>query len=279
MLGLNVLARLAAGGALLATAAVGLPGPAAGTPLDAARATAPRQGQYVGETRQEREATLYVGRRVIRSAVFEVDCGIGSGRMKLGRVKLRNTPRGFAFESRRRRRVTYDDGHRPETATVVISGRFGRTGRKALGTVRVRSRHCGGSGKVRWSAAYSATPVRAPKSGRYTGPTEQRRELSLFVSGASIELAAIEFQCGEAIGHTVLNDVDMRRTRRGFSFAIRAHGSVDYSDEYPGENAPIEISGTFARSGSNARGRLSVNTPRCGRTGQVSWTVKRSNGS
>jgi hypothetical protein len=288
MLGLKRRGGLAvANRALLVAATVCLAGTAAAaTPVSAGTFTGstgrvkdPRQGQYVGETRQQREATLYVGSRSIKKAVFEVGCGLGSGRVVLRRVQVRKTKRGFEFESRRRRPVTYDDGHAPDKASVVISGRFARTGRKASGTVRVSSPHCGSSGEVRWSATYSPTPVRAPAPGWYTGPTKQQRKLGLYVSGESIKVAAIAFKCGTATGRTALNDVDMRRTRQGFAFDLRAHGSVTYSDGYPDENAAVDLTGVFARSGSTASGRLRVNSPRCGGTGWVGWTVARqSNG-
>jgi hypothetical protein len=281
MLGLKRPGRLAtSGGALLVAATACLAGTAAGTPISAgtpvynAPVTTPRPGQYVGETRQEREATLYVASRSIKKAVFEVDCGLGSGRLVLRRVKVRETKRGFEFASHRRRPVTYDDGHAPDRASVLISGRFARTGRRAHGFVRVSSPYCG-THRVRWSATFTATRVKAPESGAYTGPTEEGRELGLSVSGDSIELAVIEFKCGDADGHTVLNDVPMRRTRRGFAFDISAHGSVTYSDDYPDENAAIDLSGLFVPSGSKASGHLRVNSPRCGGTGRIGWTATR----
>jgi hypothetical protein len=279
MRGLKRPARLVlAGGALLVAAAVCPAGAPADPPLGyITLAKTPKRGQYIGETRQEREASLDVGRRSLKKAVFEVDCGLGSGRLSLRRVKVRETARGFEFKSRRRRPVRYDDGHAPDTASVVISGRFARTGRKATGRVRVNSPYCGES-EVRWSATYTATPVKAPESGAYSGPTKQGRDLGLSVSGDSIELAAIEFKCGNTDGHTVLNDIPMRRTREGFAFDIRAHGGVGYDDGYPDENAAVDITGLFAPSGTKASGRLRVKSPRCGGTGWVGWTATRQQG-
>jgi carbon monoxide dehydrogenase subunit G len=252
-----------------------MPGMAGGATQAGAHVHAPKRGQYVGETRQRREATLYVARRSIRSAVFEVDCGLGSGRTTLRRLKLRATKRGFTLAAHRQPRIAYNDGHAPETATVVVSGRFGRTGRKAHGVLRVHSRHCGGSGKLRWSARYASPPVRTPKSGQYVGETKQRRFLGLSTSGPNVQLAELHFKCGTADGSTVLNDIDMHRTFRGFAFELRAHGSVTYSDGYPDENAEVDISGLFSRSGSKAHGWIRVKSPRCGGTGRVGWAAKR----
>jgi hypothetical protein len=262
---------------LIAATTVCLVWTAAGTPDAGAGVKEPRQGQYVGQTRQEREVTLYVGSRSIKRAVFEVDCGLGSGRLTIRRVDVRKTKEGFEFDSRRRRPVTYDDGHAPEKASVVISGRFAETGRKASGDLHVSSPYCS-SGKVRWSATYTKTPVKTPKPGWYAGPTEQARKLGLSLSGETIELAVIAFNCGDATGHTVLNDVAMRRTRRGFAFDISAHGSVTYSDDYPDENAAIDLSGRFTRSGSKASGRLRVKPPRCDGNSWVGWAAERERG-
>ena len=267
--------RLLAGAAALLVLA--LPGPAGGATHAQVHVKAPKRGQYVGATRRHHESTLFVARRSIKSAVFEVDCGLGTGRTAPRRIKLRRTRRGFAFKAHRRRRISYNDGHPPETATVDVSGRFARTGRKAHGVVRIHSRHCGRSGKLRWSARYASPPVRTPKSGNYVGQTKQRRPLALNTAGSNVRLVEIHFKCGDtgADGATVLNDIDMRRTFKGFAFGLRAHGSVDYSDGYPSENAEVDISGLFTRSGSKAYGHVRVKSPRCGGTGQVPWTVKR----
>jgi hypothetical protein len=122
--------------------------------------------------------------------------------------------------------------------------------------------------------------VRAPKDGTYPGHTAQRRDLDLYLSGGTIELAAFGFKCGNgsATGRTGLNDIELTQTRRGFAFALRAHASVNYSDDHPEENAEVDISGRFARNGTTARGRLRVKSPRCGGTGQVAWRAKRQRG-
>lgn len=241
-----------------------------------AHAAPPKLGQYIGETRDEGEASLVVVSRAVKSGVFEVDCRLGTGRVSLGRVARRTTDRGSEFEWRGRRKVTYSDGHAADTATVVASGRVDRTGAKARGVVRISGGHCDRSREVPWVAKHTTTPVSAPKAGGYSGSTKQGRVLSLSVSGGAIEVAAIEFTCGDAIGRTVLNDVRMRRTREGFAFDISAHGSVTYSDEHPDENAPVDLSGVFAPSGSKAKGRVRVKSPRCGDSGQIEWAVTRA---
>jgi hypothetical protein len=158
---------------------------------------------------------------------------------------------------------------------VRFSGRFGRSGKKVRGRVRMSSPRCGGSGNVPWSATYTKTPVRLPKPGEYAGKTRQAQDLVLYVSGSFIQLADIGFRCGAATGRTSVNAIELRRTLKGYAFSLRANGSVTYSDGRPDENAEVDISGRFAKGGRRASGRLRVKSPRCGGTGQVRWGVER----
>jgi hypothetical protein len=247
--------------------------------VPASAAAAPNRGQYIGATAQGRVATLHVARRTVSKVVLEVDCDIGHGSVTLRKARLRSTARGFEFASSRPRRVTYDDGHGPETGRVLISGAFDRAGRKVRGVVRVKSLHCGARREVRWHATYTARPVKAPASAPYTGTTKQGLGLGLSVAGQSIELASIEFKCGDATGRTVLNDIELRLTRRGYAFDLPAHGGASYSDDRPDENVAVELSGRFATNGKSARGRLRVKSPSCGSSGPVAWTVRRRRGN
>jgi len=253
-----------AGAALLAPSALG-----------ASQVHTPKRGQYVGETRQDREFTLYKARKRVSRVEFEFDCGFASGRSAVRRIKLHRTKRGYAFSFKGRRSVTYADGSSPQKASLSIAGRFARGGTKARGTLRVKSKHCGGSGKVRWSARYTSPPVKTPKRGTYGGKTAQGLDVALYVSERSIDLADIQFSCGAATGRTSLNSIPMRRTRKGYAFEISANGSVTYSDDHPDENAAVTIAGRFRPAGGRASGRLSVDAPRCGASGPVSFAVKR----
>ena len=265
------------GAAVLIAAAVALVEPATGLAHRAAHVKAPKRGQYIGETRQDREFTLYVARhRRVSRVELQFDCGYASGRGVVRHLKLHRTKRGYRFSFKGRRRVSYADRSPGQRALIAISGRFARTGTKARGRVRVKSRHCGGSGKVRWFAKRTSTPVRTPKSGSYAGKTGQGRDLGLYTSGRSIQLADIQFSCGDAVGRTSLNGIPLRRTRKGYAFDIAAHGNVTYSDDYPDENAAVSISGRFNPAGRKAAGRLTVKSPRCGSTGRVGWSVKRA---
>jgi hypothetical protein len=122
------------------------------------------------------------------------------------------------------------------------------------------------------SEAATKPVVKAPKSGTYPG-----KRVTLYVVGKAIDLASIEFDCGEITGRTGLNDVHLRKTSKGYSFDIAAHGGVTYSDEQQDENGTIRLEGRFTRGATKAAGFFRVVTPRCGNTGGVRFSVARRN--
>ena len=50
-------------------------------------------------------------------------------------------------------------------------------------------------------------------------------------------------------GRTSLNSIKLKKTPKGYAFAIKAHGIVSYSDNQDDENGAIDISGRFSRTG------------------------------
>jgi hypothetical protein len=121
-------------------------------------------------------------------------------------------------------------------------------------------------------AADASTAVKAPKSGQYSG---RPGKLVLQVSGKSLDIVAFSFRCGSVSGRTALNSFPLKKTRRGYTFAIKAGGSIAYSDSQPDENGWVEISGRFSRSGRSAAGTWRVKSPRCGVTKKVHWRAAR----
>jgi hypothetical protein len=115
-----------------------------------------------------------------------------------------------------------------------------------------------------------------PRSGEYSGHTDEGRDLTIQIVGKSVELVAFQFECDQVAGNTSLQDVHLERTDRGWRFGIDAHAAVTYSDYiyYPDENAAVSVFGKFTRSGKRVRGRLHVEAPRC-RTGRVEWRAHR----
>jgi hypothetical protein len=126
-------------------------------------------------------------------------------------------------------------------------------------------------------AAADGGTWKAPKAGSgYSGPTERKGKVTLFVADRkTVQLASIRFRCGEATGTTNLQDIRIKRTKRGYRFAIAAHGSVTFSDNRIDENAAISISGRFSRSAKGVRGSLRVRSPSCGSTGTLAWHARR----
>ncbi|MEA2353398.1 MAG: hypothetical protein QOJ14_1812 [Thermoleophilaceae bacterium] len=120
----------------------------------------------------------------------------------------------------------------------------------------------------------AGSSVKAPKDGNYSGATEHGGTLTVKISGKSIEIAAIQFKCHDTVGHTSLQDIPLKKTKRGYKFGINAHSIVSYDDGYPDENAPVEIWGRFFRGGKAAKGTVRVRAPRCG-TGLLAWRIRR----
>jgi hypothetical protein len=124
-------------------------------------------------------------------------------------------------------------------------------------------------------AAASKQPnVKVPKSGQYDG-TAGGKSITLVTSGKSIQIVAFDFACAGTQGRTGLNGIKLKKTARGYKFAIKAHGSITFRDNQPDENGAVDISGLFTRSGKSAKGVLRVKSHRCGNTGNVNWKVKR----
>jgi hypothetical protein len=118
----------------------------------------------------------------------------------------------------------------------------------------------------------AASKVKAPKSGTFTG---YPGGMTLYVSGKSISLVAFSFKCGTTSGRTSLNDVTVKKAKNGYKFAIKAHSSVTYADDHPDENAAVNVSGRFSKTGKSAAGVFRVKSPRCGSTGDVKWRAFR----
>jgi hypothetical protein len=148
-----------------------------------------------------------------------------------------------------------------------------KTGGEWNGVLTLKSAPAAANSKV--SAA--RTRVRAPKSGKYSGRTAEKRDVTVYVSGKAIQIIAFSFKCGDADGITSLSDIRLKKSKKGYKFAIKAHGIVSYSDSetHPDENGAIEIAGRFGRTGKAAIGTLRVKTPRCGDSGAIKWSAKR----
>jgi hypothetical protein len=124
------------------------------------------------------------------------------------------------------------------------------------------------------AADAAKTSVKLPKSGTYNGPTGQHKQLSLSISGKSVDLAAFSFACKGADGRTSLNGIRLVKTKKGYAFALKAHGSITFSDDRPDENGKIDIAGRFTKTGKKATGTLRVRSSRC-HTGSVDWRATR----
>jgi hypothetical protein len=120
----------------------------------------------------------------------------------------------------------------------------------------------------------STAKVRLPKSGQYSG-SPRGKDLTLYVSGKSVELAAFSFKCADTVGRISLNGIPLKKTKKGYKFGVKAHGTISFSDGKPDENGAASISGRFARDGRSAKGVFRVRSARCHDTGTIKWTAKR----
>jgi hypothetical protein len=117
-------------------------------------------------------------------------------------------------------------------------------------------------------AADATTAVKTPKPGTWSG---RPGKVIMSISGKSIDLVAFSFACGNASGRTTLNGIVLKKTAKGYKFAVKAHGNVSYSDGQPDENGSVELAGRFSRTGKSAGGTWRVKTARCGRTKTTKW--------
>ena len=114
--------------------------------------------------------------------------------------------------------------------------------------------------------------VKTPKSGKLKATTAVgKHPITLYISGKSIQLIAIEFRCKETLGRTSISDIKLTKTKKGYKFSIDAHGIVSYTDEGTDENGAIGIAGRFSKDGKKVTGLMHVKTPRCGGTGNLKW--------
>ena len=126
------------------------------------------------------------------------------------------------------------------------------------------------------AAVDAATTVKAPKSGKFKATTAiGKHPVTVYISGKSIQIVAIEFRCKETLGRTSISDIKLKKTKKGYRFSIDAHGIVSYADEGTDENGAIGIAGRFSKDGKKLTGLLHVKTPRCGGTGNLKWGGSR----
>ena len=65
---------------------------------------------------------------------------------------MKKTRKGYAFSTKAKGTVSYADGQPDQNGTVVLSGRFSRTGRSVGGTRKVKTPRCGDTKRVDWRA-------------------------------------------------------------------------------------------------------------------------------
>jgi hypothetical protein len=127
------------------------------------------------------------------------------------------------------------------------------------------------------AAAGAAKHRKAPKAGaHYAGHTGDGGEFTLDVADKkTVKIVAFQFDCGNVTGRTSLQDIPIKKTKKGYKFRIEAYGIVTYSDEKQDENGKIDVSGKFSKGAKQVTGQLRVRPPRCHDTGKIHWTAHR----
>ena len=119
---------------------------------DAAKSSvlAPKAGTYDGGTQQHKPITLYISRKRIDLAAFSFKCSGTEGRTSLNAIKLVKGKNGWKFSLKTNGSITFKDEQPDENGKVDIAGRFTKSGKKATGTLRVRSSRCH-TGTLDWA--------------------------------------------------------------------------------------------------------------------------------
>jgi hypothetical protein len=124
-------------------------------PLAADAATsgvkAPKGGTYDGGTEQHKPITLYISGKSIDLAAFSFKCTGTGGRTSLNGIKLIKAKNGYKFSLKANGSISFADEQPDENGKVDIAGRFTKSGKRATGTLRVRSSRCH-TGTLDWRA-------------------------------------------------------------------------------------------------------------------------------
>lgn len=116
--------------------------------------------------------------------------------------------------------------------------------------------------------------VAKPRSGTtYTGSPGK---VELLTGASGLDLVAFTIRCGRTTARTVLNDVALRRTARGYAFSLRSGAGFTYGDDDNGANGSVTVSGRFSTTARTARGTVRATVKRCG-TQRLTWTATRRN--
>jgi hypothetical protein len=142
------------------------------------------------------------------------------------------------------------------------------TGGKWRGVITLTSR------KAAQASAARAAKVRLPRSGKYKG-SPRGKDMTIYVSGNEIQVVAFSFKCADTVGRTSLDSIRLKKTRKGYKFALDGFGSISFEDGKPDENGKVTIAGRFAADGKSARGTFRVRSPRCHDTGTIKWRATR----
>jgi hypothetical protein len=127
--------------------------PGAGAVTTKPVAKAPKSGKYTGTAGTRRKVTMFVQAKSVSIIAFQFACKSGVGNTSLSDIRVTKTKLGrYRFGIRANGISSYSDNHVDENVSIVVSGRWAIGGDFVSGDLRVKSRHCGDTGTVHWSA-------------------------------------------------------------------------------------------------------------------------------
>ena len=124
-------------------------------PATAGAATTVKAPKGTYEGAAPADALLQASKKSIAIAALSFRCGSKVyGRTSLNEIPVKKTDRGYRFSIVTKALASYTDESN-ENVTVELSGRFALNAKSVSGRIRVKSKKCGDTGRVKWSAAKS----------------------------------------------------------------------------------------------------------------------------
>jgi hypothetical protein len=139
------------------------------------------------------------------------------------------------------------------------------------------------------AAAMAITPLAAPAvsgaakskvvapKGKYKGATEQEGTIILNISKDRkyVKLVFFQLACDDqANGATGLQNLKLKKTKKGYTFGGSATSTVVYTDDTDADGT-VAVVGRFSKNAKAVSGALRVKTDRCGDSGPVKFLATK----
>lgn len=116
------------------------------------RVKVPISGKYAGRAGLDKKIMLWITGKSVELVSLQFGCRGAVGTTNLDDLALKRGKGGYRFKIRAFGSATYSDTRPDENVFISIKGQFGRRGRVAHGSFKVRAGGCGHPHTARWSA-------------------------------------------------------------------------------------------------------------------------------